>query len=266
MCGDGVVHLGVEGCDDGNLVDDDACTNLCALASCGDGVLQPGEACDDGDLDDTDACTSLCTVATCGDGVVQMGEACDDGDLDDTDACTSMCAHAVCGDAVVQAGEQCDEGPANANNAGCTGACKAAACGDGLLYEGAEECDDGALVAGDGCTADCQIEPAPCDPLVQDCEADEVCIFDPDFDGFECKIDASGDEGQRHDPCEFDNACDAGLLCVSPDAAVECDPNFAGCCMLFCDPSDPDSEAKCGGEGQVCELLTEDVGVCWYMP
>lgn len=119
---------------------------------------------------------------------------------------------------------------------------------------------------GDDCGSDGGFEPVPCDPLVQDCEVLEVCIFAPDFDGFECHIDASGEEGQRYDPCEFPNACDAGLLCVTPDAAVECDPNFAGCCMLFCDPSDPDAEAKCGGEGQVCHLLMEAVGVCWYMP
>jgi cysteine-rich repeat protein len=37
--------------------------------SCGDGVVDPGEACDDGDSDDLDACTSHCTVRDPADGV-----------------------------------------------------------------------------------------------------------------------------------------------------------------------------------------------------
>lgn len=69
-CGDGVVDAGEE-CDDGNMVNDDACTNMCALASCGDGLVQAGESCDDGNMDNTDACTTMCQDATCGDGFVQ---------------------------------------------------------------------------------------------------------------------------------------------------------------------------------------------------
>ena len=55
---------------------------------CGDGVLrndlQPNhpnyEECDDGNQTPSDACTNVCTVARCGDGIAQVGvEACDDG-------------------------------------------------------------------------------------------------------------------------------------------------------------------------------------------
>ena len=43
-CGDGIVQSGEE-CDDGNAVDDDACSNACVAARCGDGVINamPGE-------------------------------------------------------------------------------------------------------------------------------------------------------------------------------------------------------------------------------
>ena len=57
VCGDGVVLNGAEACDDGNDVDDDACTNGCQLPDCGDGIVQEGEACDDGNDDFTDGCT-----------------------------------------------------------------------------------------------------------------------------------------------------------------------------------------------------------------
>ena len=47
-CGDSVVN-GDEECDDGNDVDSDACRTNCQIAACGDGVVQVGiEDCDDG--------------------------------------------------------------------------------------------------------------------------------------------------------------------------------------------------------------------------
>ena len=53
-CGDGLQSAG-EACDDGNSVDEDACSNACEQATCGDGIvrqdLEPGtvgaEGCDD---------------------------------------------------------------------------------------------------------------------------------------------------------------------------------------------------------------------------
>ena len=79
VCGDGKPWLGVEGCDDGNDVDDDGCRDACALPSCGDGVTQAGEGCDAGTGNGDDrACTAACQVNTCGDGKVLLGvEGCD---------------------------------------------------------------------------------------------------------------------------------------------------------------------------------------------
>ena len=45
---------------------------------CGNGVLDSGEQCDDGNLIDTDACLSTCQFNVCGDGVINTGvEQCD---------------------------------------------------------------------------------------------------------------------------------------------------------------------------------------------
>jgi len=72
-----------EACDDGNQDDEDACTNKCLEAACGDGSLQVGvEDCDDGNLIDEDDCTNLCKAAACGDGIVGPGEVCDDGNVE----------------------------------------------------------------------------------------------------------------------------------------------------------------------------------------
>jgi len=91
-----------------------------------------------------------------------------------------------------------------------------------------------------------------CDPLAQDCDPVDVCIPNPTGLGFLCVLDASGDEGQQHDPCMYANACDPGLWCADVTAAVECDLNAQGCCQPFCDLTDPEADAKCGGVGQVC--------------
>ncbi len=86
-----------------------------------------------------------------------------------------------------------------------------------------------------------------CNPLLQDC--DDVCIPNRSGVGFCCVFDASGDEGQQHDPCEFANACDPGLYCAEVTAAVECDLNATGCCQPYCDLN---AMNTCAGQGQVC--------------
>ena len=90
---------GARDCDDGNGIDQDACTNTCARALCGDGIQALWEGCDDGNREQTDDCTNRCEPARCGDGHRQAGveEECDDGNDIVTDACTAGCrdAHAA---------------------------------------------------------------------------------------------------------------------------------------------------------------------------
>lgn len=58
---------------------------------CGNGLVEPGEACDDGPANsEVAACTDACAVATCGDGLVHLGaEQCDDANLVANDGCSS---------------------------------------------------------------------------------------------------------------------------------------------------------------------------------
>ncbi|MEO0321996.1 MAG: DUF4215 domain-containing protein [Myxococcota bacterium] len=163
FCTDGVLDTG-EGCDDGNEVDDDACSNTCVSSFCGDGVLQPGigEECDDGNSANDDACTAVCLDATCGDGILYTGvEECDDGNSDDGDDCTNACTRAVCGDGVLASSEECDDGAANSDvdADACRTSCDAAGCGDAVVDTG-ETCDDGNTSANDACNPLCQ--PSTC--------------------------------------------------------------------------------------------------------
>jgi hypothetical protein len=105
-----------------------------------------------------------------------------------------------------------------------------------------------------------------CDPLLQDCPGNDVCI--PIGDGFVCVLDASGEEGQAFDPCEFANTCDPGLVCAGSASANECSPMAMGCCVPMCSISEM---APCPGAGQECTSLFEegqappaftDVGYC----
>ncbi|MCA9715930.1 MAG: hypothetical protein H6713_30835 [Myxococcales bacterium] len=94
--------------------------------TCGDGVLDDGEACDDGPGNsETGACTPECQAATCGDGYVWSGqELCDDGpDNGEYGYCLADCSGPGprCGDGVLDADydEQCDLLPLNPQKDGC---------------------------------------------------------------------------------------------------------------------------------------------------
>jgi cysteine-rich repeat protein len=74
-CGDGILNLDREDCDDGNAVDGDGCNSDC-LDACGDGKLDADEGCDDGNLLDADGCEADCTLPACNNGIVDPGELC----------------------------------------------------------------------------------------------------------------------------------------------------------------------------------------------
>jgi cysteine-rich repeat protein len=136
-----------------------------APLTCGDGMLDAGEECDDGNLVDEDACRNTCVKASCGDGVIEAGvEACDDGNQADDDACRNTCVAAACGDSVIQVGvEVCDDGAMNGSYDHCAADCSkpGPTCGDSVIDAiGEETCDDGNKVDGDGCSATCKGECA----------------------------------------------------------------------------------------------------------
>lgn len=111
-----------------------------------------------------------------------------------------------------------------------------------------------------------------CDPLVQDCPGDALCI--PAGPGFVCDIDGSGAEGQVNDPCELPNACDEGLACLdSMQASSACDPLFIGCCEPFCEFPDsacPNPDQGCVQWFDPSKLPDDDpklaIGVCVIAP
>ncbi|MFN2378197.1 MAG: DUF4215 domain-containing protein [Candidatus Binatia bacterium] len=152
-CGNGLLEIG-EACDDGQRIDDDGCDSNCTRSGCGNGIVNAGEECDDGNGDDADRCTTTCAAPRCGDGIVSPFESCDDGNDIDTDSCPNTCGAPGCGDGIVQQGiEECDSG--GVSTAVCTPDCKLPRCGDGNVAPRLEACDDGNDIDDDACPNDC---------------------------------------------------------------------------------------------------------------
>ena len=102
----------------------------------------------------------------------------------------------------------------------CTGSANAPVC------ESGGDC----AIDGDGVLILCLLT---CDPLLQDCPNPDLGCY-PNVE-FECWPDASGDEGQANDPCEF-NDCDPGLMCAeAAQVGVGCSQGSTGCCTPFCE-------------------------------
>lgn len=191
-CGDGVINVDGEECDDGNTIPGDGCTGLCKIEAdylcpidgqpcvsqlvCGNGEKERGEVCDDGNNVADDGCDPTCTTSSpdylcsepgvpcirisfCGNGRIQGTETCEDDNDPDN----------------LQSGDGCDENCQTEPGWRCPlpgRPCEAAdVCGDGRLSPTTgEACDDGNVIPGDGCSADCRnIEddyecPAPGQP------------------------------------------------------------------------------------------------------
>jgi len=149
--GTGLWLDGGEACDDGNAIDDDACSNACAVNPCHGVVCTSPGPCQTVGQCNPD--TGACEYAAKPDGTP-----CDDASLcTQVDACQGgLCAsesvvscppapHCTIQPACVPATGLCSE------PAGC------AICGNGALELG-EECDDGNTRSADGCSASCQHE------------------------------------------------------------------------------------------------------------
>lgn len=79
--------------------------------TCGDLVLDPGEACDDGNQLSGDGCDANCTVTGCGNSIVTAGEQCDDGNLSAGDCCDAACQYESTGSPCTD-GDPCTRGDA----------------------------------------------------------------------------------------------------------------------------------------------------------
>jgi len=234
-CGDGLVNVDGEQCDDGNAIPGDGCSGICTQESqfwtcppeggpcvttvvCGDGARVAVEACDDGNAVGGDGCSELCVVEpgyfcptagspcerlqNCGDGRLQAGEVCDDGNTTSGDGCDINCREEP-GYRCIRPGIPCEVVPI---------------CGDGVLAA-TEECDDGNPAGGDGCSADCIVEAT-----FYDCSAvGQPCVYTVQCGDGDIEDQELCDDGNTNsnDGCSSDCQVEDGWACRRPgDACV----------------------------------------------
>lgn len=161
VCGDGVLDVSLETCDDGNVTDGDGCSATCQKEACGNGKIEAAEQCEP---PGTATCTANCltVISTCGDGATQTekGEECDDANDTPGDGCHEC--RKECGDGMLnrEIGEECEPAftPRDPNGVSttCTDTCKRKPfCGDGRLNaELGEQCDP---VNGLTCVDNCRL-------------------------------------------------------------------------------------------------------------
>lgn len=263
ICTDG--HVDTKGpnhfefCDDGNMVATDGCNNSCALASCGNGLLDPGEQCDDNNAVNSDSCNN-CQIARCGDGVVYIGvEECDGAAN-----CSANCTIQVCGNGIIDPGEQCDD--ANlVNGDGCSGnghpllaPCKFEFCGDKLKSAG-EPCDYSDLAvsaSGDGnCNRDCTIASCGDGKLTPFAPSNEECDLGASNGGNSgC---TAGVGGCKLEHCG-DNNADAGEGCDTGAARSIDGPCLPWCQLATCGDGIVQLKSSTGtvpnGGKELCDL------------
>ncbi len=257
QCGNGLVE-GVEECDGDGAGDGGetaTCNDDCTLSACGDGKVNTtaGEGCDDGDLDNEDDCPDdganggTCQPATCGDGHIDMEgaqtEVCDDGNGSNDDDCPDgvggTCEPATCGDGHTNSTgtnqEDCDDAGESAT---CNDDCTTATCGDMKVNNTAgETCDDGARTA--TCDSDCTA--VTCGDGIVNATSGEVC------DG-----DGAGNGGETA-TCDTDcTAAECGDGVVNAAAGETCDDTAES---LDCDD---DCTAVVCGDGNVNTTAGEE--------
>jgi cysteine-rich repeat protein len=207
VCGDGVVALGTELCDDGNTVQGDGC----------DGDCRPSCT-----VADVSRCSTVdCRVASCASGTCTTrpdasanGHACQTGAASAT--CNAgACTAGTCGNGTVEAGEQCDLGAGNGRNAGCETNCTFSCsndtdCDDHDPCDGTETCS--AITGGKLCKSGTPLADGTA------CPSGRICLSGG------CRIGFCGDgytdssQGEECDPpnpvgcsaeCKALQVCDA---------------------------------------------------------
>ena len=257
-----------------------------------------GEATDITLADGGSTATTDCS-ATCGNGVVEPGEVCDDGNTTTGDGCGATC--------LLEAGEPCLADPqCQSDDCSIVNSCEDV-CGDGFV-EGGEACDDGNTTGGDGCAADCsyadnlpngsscgtnlECTSGFCDSGTCACDGNDDCLASEVCDSFELPNACEAVNQCGNGTVEAGELCDDGNNTSLDGCSNNCLYETGGTCLLntdcvgtcigffcaptagaggACDGNDNDdctgalgcnAVGTCGGDGAVCSANENCVNTC----
>jgi hypothetical protein len=174
-------------------------------ASCGNGVVDPGEACDTGITTGAGACPASC----------DDGDACTTDTLVDGGTCNAHCTHTQscgCGNGVVDPGESCDTAIAPGRPGACPTSC-----------DDRDACTTDTLTGGGTCNAQCSHTPITvprngdgCCPPGADANSDNDCrascgngVVEP---GETCDTGISSGAGACPASCDDGDDCTTDTL------------------------------------------------------
>lgn len=146
-----------------------ACDSGAFEATCGNGVVDPGEECDDGNRVDGDGCDSNCTRTACGNGILTAGEDCDDGNLTAGDCCSPACRFESAGTTCAADGNFCTDDVCDGTGR-CTHPNNTLSCDVLDPCSSGNRCTNGVCTGGHGCDpcltcfagVGCRIPPDVC--------------------------------------------------------------------------------------------------------
>ncbi|MBN1774630.1 MAG: DUF4215 domain-containing protein [Deltaproteobacteria bacterium] len=270
LCREGTPAADGTPCTTAEGLDGECRAGSCAVVTCGDSTVDPGEECDDGNTVAGDGCENDCTWSC---------EA--DPDCDDLLVCNGaegcdLPPHVCVPGTPVADGTSCDlDGNLDTRDICLAGTCRLSDCSDGFAdVLAGEECDDGNTTAGDGCENDCTWSceaDLDCDDLdacsgVESCDtARHRCTAGtPLADDTPCTT-AGGTTGRCRGGVCTRTSCGDGTVQIGEecdDGNTVADDGCEATCLYSCHgaadcreaPDDPCTVDTCepGGTGQLC--------------